>query len=102
MIQMTYKKRNGDIIQRTISTYSPYRVGDTNSYGWKVESIKYLYKGNWYSKNEYDRLIDDDISKQRRKMKIKRTINQLYVNLGYVIELMIVIRVFGILSKGAV
>lgn len=99
MIQMTYKKKNGDIIRRTISTYSPYREGDINSYGWTVESIKHLYNGKWYSKHEYDRLVDDAIARDRRKMKIKRQINTLYVNLGYLIEMMIIIRVFGMLSK---
>ena len=99
MIQMTYRKRNGDIIQRTISGLSPYKVGDTNSYGWAVVSIKHLYKGKWYSTSEYDRLVDNDIAKMRRRNKIRFTITNLYKNLGYLIELTIALRVFQIISN---
>ena len=99
MIQMTYQKRNGGIIQRTISGISPYRVGDTNSYGWTVVSIKHLYKGKWYSINEYDKLVGDEIAKMKRKNKIRFTITNLYKNLGYLIELTIALRVFQIISN---
>ena len=101
MIQMTYKKRDGEIIRRTISTYSPYRVGDVNSYGWTVQEIKYLYDGKWLPKREYDRMIDKHIEKDRKLMAIKRKISTIYKNLGYLVELMIILRVFEMLSRGA-
>lgn len=99
MIQVIYKKRNGDLIQRTINGLSPYRVGDVNSYGWTVASIKYQYKGKWYSKSDYDKLVDNAITKDRKIWKIKRKISALYKNLGYLIELMIAMRVFEIITK---
>lgn len=99
MIQVTYKKRNGDLIQRTINGLSPYRVGDVNSYGWTIEEIKHLYKGKWYSKNEYEKLVDDAIAKDRKIWFIKKKISALYKNLGYLIELMIAMRVFEMITK---
>lgn len=102
MIQMTYKKRDGEIIRRTISTYSPYRVGDVNSYGWTVQEIKYLYDGKWLPKREYDRMIDKHIAKDRKIMNFKRKISTIYKNLGYLIELMIILRVFEIVSRSVV
>ena len=100
MIQVAYKKRNGDLIQRTISGFSPYRVGDINSYGWEIVSVKYQYKGKWYSKSDYDKLVDYSLTKDRRIWKIKRKISAIYKNLGYLIEIMIAMRVFEILTKG--
>ena len=99
MIRVTYKKKNGDILQRTITTYSPYRVGDVTSMGWLVEDIKYKYKDKWYSKRDYDRLIDKAIDKQRRYIKIRKTISNIYRNLGYFVELMIVLKVFQVLTN---
>lgn len=99
MIQMTYEKRNGDLIQRTIGGYSPYRVGDTNSYGWKVTDIKYLYNKKWYSKSEYDKLVDKNISKSRLRIKVRNTFRNLYNQLSHIILILVLLRVYEIVSS---
>ena len=70
MIQVTYQKRDGDIIHRIRNTILPYKVGDTTSMGWKVLNIEYEYKNKYYPEYEYNVLI----AKNRKKyIKIRET-----------------------------
>lgn len=70
MIQVTYQKRDGDIIHRPRNTILPYKVGDTTSMGWKVLNIEYEYKNKYYPEYEYNVLI----AKNRKKViKIRET-----------------------------
>ena len=57
MIQITYQKRNGNILYRLRKTMLPYRIGDITSMGWKVLNIEYEYKNKYYSYYEYNKLI---------------------------------------------
>ena len=100
MIQVTYLKRNGDILRRTIEGYTPYRIGDINSYGWKVTDVKYKWKDNkYYSRSEYDRLVNKAIDKNRKYYKYKRTIERVYKELAYILYLLIISRVFQVITK---
>lgn len=100
MIQVTYLKRNGDTLRRTIEGYTPYRIGDINSYGWKVTDVKYKWKDNkYYSRSEYDRLVNKSISLNRKIIKYKRTIEKVYKELAYIIYLLIIARVFHVITK---
>ena len=70
MIQVTYQKRDGNIIHRLRNTILPYKVGDTTSMGWKVLNIEYEYKNKYYPEYEYNVLI----AKNRKKViKIRET-----------------------------
>jgi len=70
VIQVTYQKRDGDIIHRPRNTILPYKVGDTTSMGWKVLNIEYEYKNKYYPEYEYNVLI----AKNRKKViKIRET-----------------------------
>ena len=70
MIQVTYQKRDGNIIHRPRNTILPYKVGDTTSMGWKVLNIEYEYKNKYYPEYEYNVLI----AKNRKKViKIRET-----------------------------
>lgn len=82
MIQITYKKRNGDIFQRTRNTYLPYRVGDTTSMGWEVLDIKYKYGNKYYSLTEYDKKVDKVWNRTKKLLQLKKSINNMcrYVN----------------------
>lgn len=80
MIQMTYQKSNGDIILREV-LYSRFKIGETTSMGWKVVDIKYKYKGKYYSRSEYDRLLDKEMKKDKQIMFIKRHLKQLFQEL---------------------
>ena len=100
MVQVTYVKRNGDILRRTIGGYTPYRIGDINSYGWKVTDVKYKWKDNkYYSRSEYDRLVNKSISLDRKIGKYKRTIERVYKELAYIFYLLMIARVFQIITK---
>lgn len=99
MIQMTYRTRRGETIRRTISTGSPYKVGDTNSFGWTVTDIKYKYGDKYYHRNEYDSLVNRSISRMRKRMRIRNLINKFYGNVLYLVELMIAVRVLEIASR---
>lgn len=59
-MQITYQKSNGNIIQRLRKSELPYKIGDTTSMGWKVLNIEYQHNNNYYSKNEYNSLIQKD------------------------------------------
>lgn len=97
MYQIIYKKKNGDIIKRTINTYSPYRVGDRTSMGWTVLDIQYNYNGKYYSKVDYEKIINKHYNKERRVFRIKKTIARLYGEIGYPIALMVLIRFLKVL-----
>lgn len=70
-MQITYQKRDGSIIQKLRSTEPPYEVGETTSMGWKLLSIKYEYKGEFYPQYELQLLINKDRDKLAKKTKIK-------------------------------
>lgn len=99
MIQMTYQKKNGEIIRRTISSFSPYRIGDTNSYGWKVIDIKYNYNNKYYPKSEYDALVYKSLNRSRIISRYKRSFVKFYKELIYVVYLLLITRVFQIISS---
>ena len=57
MMQITYQKRDGCIIQRLRNTMLPYKIGETTSMGWKVLNIEYKYNNKYYPESEFNRLI---------------------------------------------
>lgn len=81
MIQVTYQKRNGDIIQRYRNTLVSHKIGDETSMGWKVVDIKYKYKNNYYPSYVYDYLIEKDWKRKMFLLKIKRKLQSLYNDL---------------------
>lgn len=72
MIEVTYKKKNGEIIKRYVGNDLYYRVGYINSYGWECIDIKYYYKGNYYPRDIYYKL-------QERNYKISRFFYELKI-----------------------
>ena len=99
MIMVTYQKANGQIIQRVRNTLCPYRVGDKTSMGWTVLEILYNYKGKYYTKNVYDKFINEYTFKYQRELKIKSTIYKIYKELIYPVALLIMIRLLEVLTK---
>lgn len=97
MIQVTYQKRNGDIIQRLINTYTPYRIGETTRQGWKIIEKKYWYKGRFYSTSDYDMLLHKAFVRDKKILDFKKRINTLYKQLGYVMVLLILYRIMELL-----
>lgn len=57
MMQITYQRKDGCIIQRQRNTMLPYKIGETTSMGWKVLNIEYEYQGKFYSEYEYNKIM---------------------------------------------
>lgn len=70
-MQITYRKRDGNIIQRYRNTMLPYKIGEETSMGWKVLNIEYEYKNKYYSEYQYNMLINK--KKQRCILKKQKT-----------------------------
>ena len=60
MMQITYQKQNGCIIQRLRNTPLSYKIGEMTSMGWKVLNIEYQYKNNFYPEYKYNMLMQKD------------------------------------------
>lgn len=90
-MQITYQKRDGSIIHRIRNTSLPYEIGDTTSMGWKVLNIEYNHNGKYYSKYEYNLIIQKrkqrDVKIRLLKSKCKKSIITL---LNYMIGLLII------------
>lgn len=99
MQQITYQKRNGDILQRYRVTGLPYRIGEYTSMGWLVLDIRYSYKGKYYPRSEYDNLLDRDLRRDKKIRQIKNAIKRIYFDMSYFMILLIFLRVFELLSK---
>ena len=76
MMQITYQKNDGCIIQRTRNTMLPYKIGDTTSMGWKVLNIECKYKDQYYPLYKYSILIEKE---KQQQLKKKKTI-ELFLN----------------------
>lgn len=98
MIQTTYRKKNGEIIQRLTNT-TDYRIGEFNSYGWEIVNVQYEYKNNFYSKKEYDILIDRDWKRQRQLNIIRLKIDNVYRQIKFAVELLIIYEFIQMLSN---
>ena len=99
MIQLTYQKANGDIFQRVINTYTPYKIGETTSIGWKVLDIKYRYKNKYYSKVDYDALVEKTYKRSKNVFQLKKSLYNIYKELVYCVILLILLRFFDIVTK---
>ena len=93
MIQVTYRKNNGEVFQRIRSTYPEYKVGSRTSMGWTVLDIKYGYKNKYYSITEYDKLVDRDYKRHKKIFKIKQEAKRIYNNLAYSIIILILLKI---------
>ena len=71
MMQITYQKSNGCIIQRQRNTTLPYKIGETTSMGWKVLNIEYEYNNKFYPEYKYNMLMQND---KKAFIKKKQTI----------------------------
>lgn len=67
MVQVTWQKKNGEIVERYLHLWSNFAIGEYNAWGWRVVNIKHLYKGKYYSSSEYDRIIDKNIKRDKKK-----------------------------------
>lgn len=80
MLQITYQKGNGSIIHRYRNTLPPYKIGDITSMGWKLLNVEYEYENKYYTKNEFNMIIQknkqDFIKKRESSKKLKNEIKR--------------------------
>ena len=98
MVRMTYQKSSGEVVIKE-SFQSQYKIGDENSYGWKVINKEHLWKGKYYPYTEFDRLLDNAIKRDRFFSQLKKRLYSFYRELGYSVFLLILLRVFESLLK---
>ena len=97
MIQITYQKRDGSIMQRFRKTILPYKIGDITSMGWKVLNIEYEYNDKYYTYYEYNMLIHKNKQRYIKRKQIKEFCHKkvkslLYYIIGFIILYYIKIR----------
>ena len=91
MIQITYQKRNGNILQRLRKTMLPYRIGDTTSMGWKVLNIEYEYNQKFYTYYEYNKLIHKKKQRYIKRKQFERICKKTITLLYYIITIIIIL-----------
>lgn len=90
-MQITYQKRDGSIIQRLRNTMIPYKIGDTTSMGWKVLNIEYEYNNQYYSKNDYNIILNKNKKIFiKRKQAVKLCVNEFKTFLYYFIAVLLI------------
>lgn len=90
-MQITYQKKNGNIIHKFRNTPLPYGIGDITSMGWKVLNIEYEYKGEYYPGYKFDMIIRKNKQSFIRKKQMRELcINNLKTLLYYLIGLYII------------
>lgn len=72
MVQITYQKRDGTIMQKLRKTTLPYEIGDITSMGWKVLNIEYEYRGKYYDYFDYSMIIHKNKKRIVKKREIKK------------------------------
>lgn len=92
MVEVTYKKKNGDIIKRYVNNELYYRVGYINSYGWECIDIKYCYKGVYYPIDIYDKLQERNYKIGRFFYELKKKFFRSCGDIGRLFFLLIIFR----------
>ena len=91
MMQITYQKKDGSIIQRIRNTMLPYKIGETTSMGWKVLNVEYQYNDKYYSEHEYYNLIQNNKKKNiKKKQTVERCTNEFKKFIYYILAAVIV------------
>lgn len=97
MIQVTYQKKDGTILNRIRNTALDYNIGDITSMGWKILDIEYNYNGKYYSKYEYDKMMMNDKKKQQKIKRLKFNFKKSIITLlNYLIGLIIINLIYNI------
>lgn len=90
MMQITYQKKDGSIIQRLRNTTPPYKIGEITSMGWKLLNIEYKYKDQYYPEYKYNMLIQKDKDRYIKKKRAKALFSkEMRIFIHYLIALII-------------
>lgn len=75
MYQITYQKRNGELIYRTRNSL-PGRIGDETSMGWIITNIQREFKGNYYNLRDYRIVSQKYYKKHHMYIRISKYIKK--------------------------
>jgi hypothetical protein len=97
LIQVTYQKKDGTILNRIRNTALDYKIGDITSMGWKILNIEYNYNGKYYSKYDYEKMMMIAKKKQHRIKQLKFIFKKSIITLlNYLIGLIIINLIYNI------
>ena len=71
---VVYKKKDNSIVHRDLQYRPYYKIGDVNSYGWKVQEILCRYNGTLYPEAKYRQLRDKAHHRYELKEKYRTLI----------------------------
>lgn len=74
---ITYQKSNGEIVIKPSKHDYSRRIGDDTSMGWKILDIHYKYKDNYYCFEDFIKICEHEIKKERNKKLLKYIIKKL-------------------------
>ena len=90
MMQITYQKKDGSILQRYRKTTPSYKIGETTSMGWKLLNIEYKYKDQYYTEEKYNILRQREMKKFIQKERAKALFSkEMRIFIHYLIALII-------------
>ena len=82
VVQVTWQKKNGEIVERYLHLYSTFKIGECNAWGWRVINIKYYFKGKYYPYSEYYNLLNKIHKKEQNialwRQKMASTYKSIY------------------------
>ena len=99
MVQVTYQKRDGSVIQKQRNTMLPYKIGETTSMGWKVINIEFEYNNKLYSEHDYGRIIQTKKRKYIRRKQIRELITKELKTILYYILIIMMYNLISILIR---
>lgn len=98
MVKTTYKKKNGELVDKITFFEGIYKKGQTNGFGWEVIDVQYLYKNNYYPIDKYYDLLDRDLQKDKRIREFKRNFTTIYNSIHHVVTFVILFKILANLA----
>lgn len=64
--EITYKRRNGELVTHYVNWLPEYKIGEETRMGWIVIDIKKLWQNKYYSNAEYARKLYEHRKHQKK------------------------------------
>lgn len=98
MVKTTYKKKNGELVDKITCFDGVYKKGETNGFGWEVMDVQYLYKNNYYPTDKYYLLLEKSWNRHKKIMDFKRNLTTIYNSIHHVITFVILFKMLQYLA----
>ncbi len=67
MYLVVFRKNDGTLIYKFYEFYTFYKLGDCNSYGWRVISVQVLFKRKFIDEKDYSEILIKQMKIQKNK-----------------------------------